>query len=131
METAKSFIHMNNLKGQIVTQLTLDDDFNVQNALSVMYDLVTKVNSHLPKDQVDKKTLEEFTILLKQWLLIFGVAFEDKASDDDQKIAEMVSQRDQARKDKDWATSDKLRDELKALGIVLEDTPQGTRWHRA
>ncbi|CCI81189.1 cysteine--tRNA ligase [Lactobacillus hominis] len=109
----------------------MDDDFNVQNALSVMYDLVTKVNSHLPKDQVDKKTLEEFTILLKQWLLIFGVAFEDKASDDDQKIAEMVSQRDQARKDKDWATSDKLRDELKALGIVLEDTPQGTRWHRA
>ena len=43
----------------------------------------------------------------------------------------MVAERDNARKNKDWATSDRLRDELNKMGIILEDTPQGTRWHRA
>lgn len=43
----------------------------------------------------------------------------------------MVAKRDEARKNKNWAESDRLRDELQAKGIVIEDTPQGTRWHRA
>lgn len=43
----------------------------------------------------------------------------------------MITERDAARKNKDWAESDRLRDRLQARGIVIEDTPQGTRWHRA
>ncbi|MBP2058850.1 cysteinyl-tRNA synthetase [Lactobacillus colini] len=109
----------------------MDDDFNVQNALSVMYDLVSKVNSHLSQAQVDKESLNEFVATFKQWLLIFGVSFQTKVNSDDDQINQMVDQRNQARKDKDWATSDRLRDELKAMGIILEDTAQGTRWHRA
>ena len=46
-------------------------------------------------------------------------------------IEKLIAQRDEARKNKDWAESDRLRDELQAKGIVIEDTPQGTRWHRA
>lgn len=109
----------------------MDDDFNVQNALSVMYDLVSKVNSHLAGKQVDKKALTEFVDTLKQWLLIFGVIFQKQNDSDDEKINQMVAERDEARKNKDWATSDRLRDELNEMGIVLEDTAQGTRWHRA
>ena len=51
--------------------------------------------------------------------------------ENDDEIEKLIAKRDEARKNKDWAESDRLRDELQAKGIVIEDTPQGTRWHRA
>jgi cysteinyl-tRNA synthetase len=48
----------------------------------------------------------------------------------DNEIEQMIQQRQQARAQRDWATADRIRDELKAMGIVLEDTPQGVRWKR-
>ena len=67
------------------------------------------------------KTLTELTSIL-------GIKL-DEQKDLSKEIQEMVDQRDQARADKDFATSDKLRDQLKEMGVILEDTPQGTRWH--
>ena len=65
------------------------------------------------------------------WLEIFGVSFKEEQAENDDEIEKLIAQRDEARKNKDWAESDRLRDELQAKGIVIEDTPQGTRWHRA
>ena len=65
------------------------------------------------------------------WLEIFGVSFKEEQAGNDDEIEKLIAQRDEARKNKDWAESDRLRDELQAKGIVIEDTPQGTRWHRA
>ena len=48
----------------------------------------------------------------------------------DDEIQKLVNERQQARKDKNWALADKIRDDLKSRGIVLEDTPQGIRWHK-
>lgn len=109
----------------------MDDDFNVQNALSIMYDLVTTLNNHLQKEQVDKTALKRAKKLLIAWLEIFGVSFKEEQAENDDEIEKLIAQRDEARKNKDWAESDRLRDELQAKGIVIEDTPQGTRWHRA
>lgn len=109
----------------------MDDDFNVQNALSIMYDLVTTLNNHLQKDQVDKPALKRAKKLLIAWLEIFGVSFREEQAENDDEIEKLIAQRDEARKNKDWTESDRLRDELQAKGIVIEDTPQGTRWHRA
>ena len=109
----------------------MDDDFNVQNALSIMYDLATTLNNHLQKDQVDKPALKRAKKLLIAWLEIFGVSFKEEQAGNDDEIEKLIAQRDEARKNKDWAESDRLRDELQAKGIVIEDTPQGTRWHRA
>ena len=109
----------------------MDDDFNVQNALSIMYDLATTLNNHLQKDQVDKPALKRAKKLLIAWLEIFGVSFKEEQAENDTEIEKLIAQRDEARKNKDWAESDRLRDELQAKGIVIEDTPQGTRWHRA
>lgn len=109
----------------------MDDDFNVQNALSIMYDLATTLNNHLQKDQVDKPALKRAEKLLIAWLEIFGVSFKEKQAENDDEIEKLIAQRDEARKNKDWAESDRLRDELQAKGIVIEDTPRGTRWHRA
>ena len=110
---------------------SMDDDFNVQNALSIMYDLATTLNNHLQKDQVDKPALKRAKKLLIAWLEIFGVSFKEEQAENDDEIEKLIAQRDEARKNKDWAESDRLRDELQAKGIVIEDTPQGTRWHRA
>jgi cysteinyl-tRNA synthetase len=55
---------------------------------------------------------------------------DDPANEEDAEIDALVAQRTQARKDKNWAEADRIRDELKAMGIVLEDTAQGVKWHR-
>ena len=111
----------------------MDDDFNVQNALSVVYDLVSKANTHLQKEHIDRSAVTNFKELLTTWLSIFGVNLADSQtnSDDEQEIEALIAKRDQARQNKDWATSDQIRDQLKDMGIIVEDSPQGTRWHRA
>ena len=57
--------------------------------------------------------------------------YVDKEDTLDEEIENLIAQRTAARKNKDWATADKIRDQLKAMNIVLEDTPQGIKWHRA
>ena len=58
-----------------------------------------------------------------------GLLYCKKESTADSEIEELIRQRTQARKEKDWATADRIRDELKARKVVLEDTPQGVKWH--
>ena len=112
----------------------MDDDFNVQNALTAIYNLLPVVNANANSEKADKKTLELFEKKLAAWLLVFGVDTEklcaQSAGSNDDEIEELVKQRDEARANKDWTTSDKLRDQLKEMGITIQDTPQGTRWTR-
>lgn len=115
-------------------EAAMDDDFNVQNALAAIYDVLPIVNAETNSEKVDKDALKKFEYLLSSWLEVFGIDAEKliakKASNDDDKINELVKRRDEARKNKDWATSDELRDKLKEMGITIQDTPQGTRWTR-
>lgn len=112
----------------------MDDDFNVQNALTAIYDLLPAVNANANSEKADKETLTLFEKKLAAWLLVFGVDTEklcaQNAGSNDDEIEELVKKRDEARANKDWATSDKLRDQLKKMGITIQDTPQGTRWTR-
>ena len=112
----------------------MDDDFNVQNALTAIYDLLPAVNANANSEKADKETLTLFEKKLAAWLLVFGVDTEklcaQNAGSNDDEIEELVKKRDEARANKDWATSDKLRDQLKEMGITIQDTPQGTRWTR-
>ncbi len=112
----------------------MDDDFNVQNALTAIYDLLPAVNANANSEKADKETLTLFEKKLAAWLLVFGVDTEklcaQNAGSNDDEIEEVVKKRDEARANKDWATSDKLRDQLKEMGITIQDTPQGTRWTR-
>ncbi|WP_041808173.1 cysteine--tRNA ligase [Lactobacillus amylovorus] len=112
----------------------MDDDFNVQNALTAIYDLLPAVNANANSEKADKETLTLFEKNLAAWLLVFGVDTEklcaQNAGSNDDEIEELVKKRDEARANKDWATSDKLRDQLKEMGITIQDTPQGTRWTR-
>lgn len=107
----------------------MDDDFNVQNGLATVYDLAKLMNEYAATDAPKADSLALLRETLATWLQIFGVHFEAAGlldADVDAKIAA----RDEARANKDFATSDAIRDELQSQGIILEDTPQGTRWRR-
>lgn len=112
----------------------MDDDFNVQNALTAIYDLLPVVNANANAARADKQELQKFKEKLASWLLVFGVdtnklCVKNAGSNDDE-IDALVKKRDEARANQDWATSDQIRDQLKEMGITIQDTPQGTRWTR-
>lgn len=115
------------LKAQFIA--AMDDDFNVQNGLAVVYDLAKLMNEYAQAQAPKADSLALLRQTLKVWLQIFGVTFAQKQTLDAD-IDAMIAQRDAARAAKDFATSDQLRDQLQAMGIILEDTPQGTRWRR-
>ena len=106
----------------------MNDDFNVQNGLTEIFNLVSLANNYSTQDKVAKTSVELILKTLAELTSILGIKL-DEQKDLSKEIQEMVDQRDQARADKDFATSDKLRDQLKEMGVILEDTPQGTRWH--
>ncbi|WLS84570.1 cysteine--tRNA ligase [Lactobacillus apis] len=112
----------------------MDDDFNVQNALTAIYDLLPVLNANIAAESVDKKALTKAQSLLTDWLGIFGIdtteLIKQNETQGDEEIVALIEQRDEARKNKDWAKSDQLRDQLKEMGVTIEDTPQGTRWIR-
>ena len=85
-------------------------------------------------EKADKESLKLFKDKLSAWLLVFGIDTEklcsQSAGSNDDEIDQLVKKRDEARKNKDWATSDQIRDQLKEMGITIQDTPQGTRWTR-
>ncbi|RME54639.1 cysteine--tRNA ligase [Candidatus Woesearchaeota archaeon] len=99
----------------------MDDDLNVSGALAVMFDFMTEVNKINVKD---KEIVKGF---VNDVLDVFGLKINFNREIDDS-IKRMIEEREEARKRKDWETADKIRDELKQKGVVLEDTPAGVRW---
>ena len=108
----------------------MDDDLNTADAISVLFELVREINTALagePSKALVNAAQEIFTELTE----VLGLVYVDKEDTLDEEIENLIAQRTAARKNKDWATADKIRDQLKAMNIVLEDTPQGIKWHRA
>lgn len=107
----------------------MDDDFNAANGITVVYELAKWVNTYLKQPTVSKTILSKSEALFTQWLSIFGILFTT-AEMLDEEIEQLIEERIQARKNRDFARSDEIRDQLKEKGILLDDTPQGTRWRR-
>lgn len=109
----------------------MDDDINVQNGIAVVYELVKCANVYAQKDQVNVDALAALKSTLATLMSIFGVKLtaSDNQIDDDQ-IKQLIEERNEARKNKNFARSDQIRDDLKKQGIILEDTPQGTRYKK-
>jgi cysteinyl-tRNA synthetase len=107
----------------------MDDDFNTADAISVIFDLVREINTNLGTNS--SKELVKYSLdLIRELGNPLGMLQKSKRGNIEEEIEKLIEQRQQARKNKDWALSDKIRDELKAQGIILEDTPQGVRWKR-
>ncbi|MBL1225447.1 cysteine--tRNA ligase [Enterococcus sp. BWR-S5] len=107
----------------------MDDDMNAANGITVVYELAKWMNQYSEQTAVSEKVIARALTLYKQLLEIFGIVFStDELLDDD--IDQLIVERNQARKDRNFARSDEIRDLLKDQGIILEDTAQGTRWRR-
>jgi len=107
------------------------DDFNTANALAVVFDGVKELNRYLEQPDVTPSLLNAWKQLFVAWDDVLGILpFAPAAADDEEEIRALIARRQEARKKKDWATSDRIRDELLKRGIVVEDTPQGVRWYR-
>lgn len=116
---------------QIVADFTdaMDDDFNAQNGIAAVYELAKFANVYAQNEIVFANTLQFLAQTLKDLTAIFGVVLSaETISDED--IEALIAERELARKNKDFIRSDEIREELKAQGIVLEDTPQGTRFRK-
>lgn len=108
----------------------MQDDFNTPDAITAVFDWVSLANLTLADHEANPA---DFAALLKAFAEMNAVlrltveAEEEVASEE---IERLIAERAEARKNKNWSRSDEIRDELNALGILLEDTPQGMRWRR-
>ncbi|MBB1062904.1 cysteine--tRNA ligase [Limosilactobacillus fastidiosus] len=109
----------------------MDDDINVQNGITVVYELIKYANVYSQQEAVKADELDEMKNLIAELVSIFGVKLVSMNNElNDEHIQSLIEERNEARKNKDFARSDQIRDELKEQGIILEDTPQGTRFKR-
>jgi len=112
-------------------ETAMDDDFNTADAVTAIYELVRYSNKST-KEGVSKafaqKELDELVSLCE--VLGLNKAEEEKADEDTEKIEALIAKRAQAKKNKDFATADAIRDELSAMGITIKDTRQGVQWFR-
>lgn len=106
----------------------LADDLNISAALAVLFDMVREVNSLCDHGKVSKKDAEHVIKLLKRFNEVLGVFSFEKAIDAiPLELEEALSQRMEARRNKNWALADQLRDFITGRGYVIEDTAHGAR----
>jgi len=107
----------------------MSDDLNVGVALASLFDLIRGVNNLMDRDSVSKDEAKLLEDLIMRFDKVLGIIGEVKPEEKLPKHAlELIRQREEARRAHDWEAADKFRQELKAIGIIVEDTPQGVRW---
>lgn len=108
----------------------MDDDLNTADALAAIFSLVREINTVIA-DGAGKDTLTACADMFDELTGVLGLVYNRKTDDLDKEIEELIEKRTKARKEKDFKTADEIRDKLKDMGIILEDTPQGVKWTRA
>ncbi len=101
----------------------MDDDLNIAKALSAVFDFMHEIN----KLELNKTDAKKVLDLMDSFNKVLGV-LEIKEKKLPKGIMDLIKKREDARKKKDWKTADKIRDELKKKGVILEDSPEGVRY---
>lgn len=108
----------------------MDDDLNTADGIAAVFELVRDINISVLESN-SKSLIVYATELFDELTGVLGLVYNRKTDALDSEIEALIEARQAARQAKNWAEADRIRDELKAQGIVLEDTPQGVKWHRA
>ena len=106
----------------------MDDDLNTADGLAALFGMAREINSHIHGES-SKELCQQALDLYMELANVLGLLYVEQDNTLDQEIEDLIARRTEARKNKDWATADAIRDELKARHVVLEDTPQGVKWH--
>jgi len=117
----------------------LKDDFNTAGAIGVLFEAVKIINQVLKGNNFDKNFIDSAKAFMRYADEILGIidindtlkAGDESTELDEELINGLIKEREEARKQKNFAKADEIRDKLSSMGIVIEDTPSGTRWKRA
>lgn len=116
-------------KEQFIT--AMDDDLNTADGISAVFDLVSAANAMLKGDPT-KQDIQAAVDMLDELCGVLGLLYNVPKNDDlAEEVEKLIAERTAARKNKDFARADAIRDQLKEMGITLEDTPQGVKWSKA
>lgn len=125
-EEEKAYLEsLNKYKEKYIEKM--DDDFNTADAITAIFDLIKDTNTNITIDS-SKELAQKALELIRELGAPLGMFQKSTKGNIEEEIEALIAKRQQARKDRDFALADKIRDELKDRGIVLEDTPQGVRW---
>lgn len=107
----------------------MNNDLNIGVALAALFDFVREVNTLIDENMLSKEEAKKVYDLIMKFDKVLGVVGEvEKEEKLPKEAEELIRRREEARKANDWETADKIRERLKVIGIILEDTPQGVRW---
>lgn len=136
LESAKNIVPDNadEIKNQLNSRRdqfikAMDDDLNTADGISAVFELVRDINISVINSE-SKELIEFATALFDELTGVLGLVYNRKENDLDTEIEALIEARARARADKNWAEADRIRDKIKDMGIVLEDTPNGVKWHK-
>ena len=109
----------------------MDDDLNTADAISAIFELAKFMNTNI-KESSSKEFVGKCIDMFNELTGVLNIAQGNDEVDDEltNKVEEMIAKRAEAKKNKDFALADQIRDELTAMGIAIEDTRQGVKWKR-
>lgn len=108
----------------------MDDDLNTADAIASIFELVRDINTTVVGKTPSKALVEGAIAMFDELTGVLGLVYNRKTETLDSDVEALIEARTNARKEKNWAEADRIRDQLKEMGIVLEDTAQGVKWHR-
>ena len=109
----------------------MDDDLDINTALASLFNFVREVNRLIDQNKLSKEEAEKVRKLMLNFDKVLGVIGEEEKEEElPKEIMELIQKREEARKRKDWKTADEIREKLRQMGIILEDTPEGVKWRR-
>jgi cysteinyl-tRNA synthetase len=119
-------------KTQTMFEKYMEDDLNITEALAVLFNFVREVNKLMDENKVSRSEAEEARQLMYKLDKVLGIIEKAeklfKKEELPKELQELIQKREKARKAKDWKTADEIRERLRKMGIILEDTPLGVKW---